>query len=69
MTETQKLASIKTENRTEEHWNAIYDANALAEAQAILSDPKRLEEARKWAKVLVLERDEKLENMEKVANG
>lgn len=71
MTEAQikKLAAKKPENRTDADWAGIYDANALAEAEAIKADESRLTAARAWAKVLLSEREAKEDNMRKVANA
>lgn len=57
---------VKYENRTEEQWNAIYDANQLAAAYVIMRDPERLEKARVAAVILLEEQSEKDNGYEQV---
>lgn len=57
----EAFKKVKPENRTEEQWNAIYDANTLSRAYAVMKDPTRLEAAR-VAAVILLEEEKDINN-------
>lgn len=67
--EIARLAKIKPENRTEAHWQAIYDARSLMEANIINKDEARLKNAKLWAGVLLQEETDQTEALKEVANG
>lgn len=64
-----KLAKKKEHQRTEEDWNAIWDARQLATAEQIKNDPDRYAKAQLWAAVLVSEENEQAEAMQTVADA
>ena len=59
----------KPENRTEEDWTAVHDADTLAMAEVIKADSARYKRAVAWAKALVEKEDAEAEAMRKVAGG
>lgn len=63
------MAQIKMHERTDADWDAISDANSLARAFIINSDPKRLKAAKAWAKKLAEEEKIEADAMKTVANA
>lgn len=59
---------MKKHNRTEKDWDAIWDAETLARAEVIKSDPTRMKAAIAWAKKLVEEEEAEADAMGAVAN-
>ena len=57
----------KPENRTEEDWTAVHDADTLAMAEVIKADEDRYKRAVAWAKELVKKEDAQADAMRKVA--
>jgi len=58
-----------SEVQREKEWQAEYDANTLAEAQVIYSDPARLKKAQEKAKKMAEDQREKANAMQKVAGA
>lgn len=64
-----KLANKKPHERTEEDWDAVYDAQSLARAEEIKMDEARYERAQLWAAVLLEQEKREAKAMEKVAKN
>lgn len=56
-------------NAEEEKWMAESDARTLAEADAIRQDPGRMEKAKKAAKRMLEEEQDRVNGLAKVANA
>lgn len=65
----KKLAAIKDHNRTDEQWQAIYDARTLANAKVIEGDTDRYNLAKLWAGVILLDEKEETDALQKVADA
>lgn len=55
--------------RTEKDWDAIYDAQTLANAEIIKGNPSRLKSAKGWAAKLAKEEGAQKAALEKIAEG
>ena len=65
----KKLADKKPHERTDEEYDAIWDAQTLARAEEIKTDTERFNKAVLWANVLLIEEKEETEALRKVANA
>lgn len=66
--EVKNLLNKKDHTRTDEDWDAIYDARSLARYQELINDPSRLKKAKLWAQVLAIREQKEADAMKKAAS-
>lgn len=65
--EVKKLLDKKDHNYTQDDWDGIYDARALAKYYELKADESRMARAKLWAKALFIKEQKGADAMKKAA--
>lgn len=67
--EAERLKNVKPENKSEQDYQAQWDAQALVQAEVIKADPVRLKLAKAWAELVVSKEKAEAEAYAKLASS